>query len=173
MTSTLKEDIDKSLGLVRKSCLIISYVVAAIVFLVILLYVIALSVSIADGLALSGEGLIAALYSTLRNSVIIVSLLLVSIVFSSASRNMTPFGIKQTARLRVISLLLFVLVALDACFVVDYHGDIEVFGSQIEIIIATTSSLNIPALVLAAVAFCMSVIFRYGALLQEEEDALV
>ncbi|MCI8340699.1 MAG: hypothetical protein HFJ73_03790 [Eggerthellaceae bacterium] len=173
MENTIQEDIEKSLHIVRKTCHIISSVVMVVAGLLVLLCFGVISVSVSDIASLGAEGLIATVYTVMRDIVIIGALFLVAMVFGDASRNMTPFGRGQTFRLKAVSFLLLVIVVIDACFIVDYHNVLHVFGLQFEVAVVTTSSLNIPALVLAAVAFCMSVIFRYGALLQEEEDALV
>lgn len=173
MGNTLKEDINRSLKYVRRSCRIISIIVLLMAALVAILWIMVICSGLFSNSSFKAESMIASTYTTLRDAVIIVALFLVSAVFSSAGQDMTPFGAKQTSRLRAVSVLLLILVVLDACFIVDYRGSLELLGSQLEIVVTTTSSLNVPALVLAAVAFCMSVIFRYGALLQEEEDALV
>lgn len=173
MGSVIQEDIRASLLKTRKCCRIIGVALFAAVCAVVLLCCILLFAVILNAPASSLSLVAIIAFVVMRGALISAVLWFSSKVFRDAGANLTPFSDHQTIRLRIIAGLLLALMLVEAFFGIDYSSTLDVLGVQFEFAIETMPSLNIPALVLAAVAFCMSVIFQYGALLQEDEDALV
>lgn len=166
--------IRESLINVRKWCDAISIILIVIAVLLSLSFILAVGAIVVSCLTGgSYEMLGAGAFVVIRGAVIVAALIISAMVFRVASYCGTPFGPQQTFRLRIIGSLLIGVVIIELLCDFSYFISIDPFGLQVEYAIEAKRALNIPALVLAAVAFCMSVIFQYGALLQEDEDALV
>ena len=96
MENTIQEDIEKSLHIVRKTCHIISSVVMVVAGLLVLLCFGVISVSVSDIASLGAEGLIATVYTVMRDIVIIGALFLVAMVFGDAFWKRADFPLESS-----------------------------------------------------------------------------
>ena len=97
---------------------------------------------------------------------IIVIIFVASLIFKAISREGTPFTKKNSDKIRVIALLLIAHVLV-----------IPPLQMLIKMIlfpdIAVSADISLINLVVAAVFFCLALVFDYGRQLQQESDELL
>lgn len=105
-------------------------------------------------------------------------LLIAGRIFSEISKGRSPFDIIQVKRMRLISLIFLLFVALEILFT---PGLISVaLGSSFDLFYTSEVSgdgniipVNLGSLFTSAVFFCLSYVFEYGVLLQKLSDETV
>ena len=101
---------------------------------------------------------------------------ILSVILKDISRRESPFIKKQVKRLRFISLLLIVFTTID--FIVSLISPIllDAHVSSLHYSVHTNEStemINILAIIFAITMYCISVVFEYGAKLQEQSDEIL
>lgn len=117
-----------------------------------------------EDVTLSISAVIAELITELMSNVIMAAILLIAItIFRDISKNYTPFLTKHVNRLKVISLL----ILADAIL-------IPPLGMLLTMILApkVDASMEIAPfqIILAVIFYCLSLIFEYGGMLQQQSD---
>ena len=170
MTTTNRaKSLQLSLSRIRRYCKGIGIALMVIAVLMAMLSLASMVLIIAAG----SEDMAAILYSLLRDGSVIAVTVLASRLFLESADESTPFGSTQTRRLREMTLLLLFLVVVELCFDVDHLSTVTLWGMNWDFTVVSRHTLDIPVLVMAAIAFCMSVIFQYGSLLQSDHDGTV
>lgn len=98
-----------------------------------------------------------------------------AVVFLDVSRGDSPFTLVQAYRLRRSSVIVLLYAAFEALLSPGFMAILELNGFEIGYSLVDHStdfsiSVNVGALILAAVLFSLSLIFKYGVLLQEFSD---
>ena len=99
----------------------------------------------------------------LRQGLVIAMLWVAAVIFRDVSREYTPFSPKHTARLKVISLLMFALAVIPAP--VELLLKIVCLPEQ-----AAVVNFQPMYLVFTVIFYCLAQIFEYGRALQQESD---
>lgn len=170
---TYMQQINDSFSSVKKWCKAIEVLTVAVAVLVGLVGIAILGVMGAACVEGKMPALSIIAYTFLHYGLIVAAIAIAAAVFHDASVGETPFGPRQTRRLRIIGALLTALVAVELFFDASFSGSLDLLGAQLPVSAEATRSLSMPALILAALAFCLSVIFQYGSLLQGGHDETV
>lgn len=115
------------------------------------------------------------LYVAMHGLVVIALLYAATQSFSNVARGFSPFTMKQVNLFRLASLLLILLAVIDAILSTGFLFDFEIAGLDIvanEGWQMEPAKLNIDMMTVffAAILFGVSVLFRYGNLLQRLTD---
>ena len=172
-THKLKE----SLGKAKKACKVIKILCLVCLVcsvLVWLLYSIMLIISsLQNESGNIGWGEVAYFVSF---GLLISSLLFIALrVFSDIVAGESPFTLKQVKRLRLAGTLLLLFVILDAFFSLDFSFGTEALGYNFGIIgnrgsESPSIKVNVFAIITACMCYGLSIVFKYGVLLQELSD---
>lgn len=113
-------------------------------------------------------------YVLLHGSVIGALLLLSISVFSDVAKGEPPFSLKQAARLRAVGLLFAALVVVEAVLSYGFVYTAEVPNAPLQVYVAGAEQgrveINVMAAFFAIMLLGLSMVFRYGALLQRLSD---
>lgn len=125
-----------------------------------------------------GFDLIAFVHSILFGSAVAVILISVIRIFSDAKKQVTPFTSKQSKRIVVIAIMVLILAINDVLFPMSELIYTSSFSQYIGFEIDTGDTYSPPTLNLGMLLFslllmCLSVIFKYGYLLQQLSDETV
>lgn len=108
--------------------------------------------------------------------IIVVAMIWIAFrIFSDAVHGESPFVPKQIRRIRIASLLLIVLVFVEALTLFDFSSGVVVSNLDIGFVRVGgeeqhSIEINAGALFLSIVLYCVSVVFEYGVLLQRFTD---
>ena len=165
-------DLEKSLARASKVCRIIRNVITAAVIVFAVGWVVALGMSVLEGVTAGRLGSIwVAAYVFAYGALVLLLGASMIKIFSSVVKQAQPFSEKQADRLRLVALLALGLVILELVYTatVSYSVVPEV-GYNIGIndaYPADSVNLNAGMLVFSAIMYSLSALFRYAALLQQ------
>ena len=148
--------------------------VILVVYLVMVVAAIALSV-ITDSGTSSGfwEKILGGLSNLLSVVVVAILLAILSKAFQDVSKSQSPFTVKQANRITTMGVLLMVNVILEAVssLVVPISSELaDVSAGFVSTPLTMNLYIDVMSLMAAIVCFCLSYLFRYGALLQWLQD---
>lgn len=90
-------------------------------------------------------------------------------VFRDVAESQSPFSIAQAKRLKVLAVLLLTYAVIEAVISVGpFHATVGIV--DIDYITAPSLYLDIKLVIASIACFCLSYVFRYGALLQWLQD---
>lgn len=178
-----EKEYDASLKKVRKTCraffyaLRTLYILALIVWVALLLVCI-FSVLFPEPFFQSGSVTVLTLGQVAVFGVLSVFLIRnAMLIFRDMHRGESPFAITQSKRIRVIAYLIFIQAILESVFSTALTTLFvnEDFALAYQVSNPTEPSLfvNIGALVVAVLFYCLSIAFEYGALLQRDKDTFI
>lgn len=119
------------------------------------------------------EKVFSAVSRLLAAGVVAVLIVILSKAFQDVSESQSPFTIKQAKRIMLMGLILILNVAVEAISSAFAPIASEYAGVNVAFVSApltTNLHIDVMSLVAAIVCFCLSYLFRYGALLQWLQD---
>ena len=172
-----------SINRIKKVCkwlyrlfIVIFFLYLGNTLLFLILGAIGLSSSATSGIAADTD-----LFGLISITIMAIPLLFIAIIVANIlkdiSKGKTPFSKKQVSRIRIISLLLLIgailITLLSPGFINILVGDTLVLGQVVSLPIDGSIPVNISQMLLALVVYCLSLVFEYGILLQQQSDDIL
>lgn len=166
------EEVRLQVGRMSKTATVLYRVFAAAAVLFAVIDIGALVLVLKQGLD-SGEPPLGVMMSTLPYVFVFAIGLILLIVlmraFSDVSREKTPFTIVQANRIRLLGILLLAYCVVEAILSADPLRA-EINDLVVQVHASPGIFFDAKLLIAAIVCFCLSYVFRYGALLQWLQD---
>ncbi len=177
MTYSQDAELQQSLLKTQRTCKVIKIVSIVCLAIFAIFWLLLLTTQVVASLK-TGFDAIALLHSILLGACIMTVLGVFAQIFSDALKCRSPFTRRQSLRLVIIAISLLMLACNDILFPVSQSYDAIILNQHIGFEVNTGGApvspmLNVGMLFFSILLLCLSVIFRYGYLLQQLNDETV
>lgn len=170
-------ELEASITKVRKSCRYVNYGCKVLLAIVFLGWIVLLGLqfaSIAAGQA-DPSSYKEILYAFVYGLILVLLLLSGVRSFSAVVKGESPFTVNQVKRFRFAALLLILLTVVDATMSVGFSYDFTIAGVNAAAVGGggadrIVTDIDLMPLFFAAILYGVSILFRYGVLLQRLTD---